>query len=191
MQEHQSREGLGSDVPPFGKEDVNFMPEPSTSSRAPRAGTSSGRGKKAMAKAATAQAKLGASRVDNTNLHSESESEDSLSSPHEEVPGLSASKALAASLSSRARVTGHPPGECTGSANASFRDGLLRVSGIDAAGGLDLQGLLLSSLRENFAQAQNQVPAAALGKAEEPTASASAASAASGAEPRRAPRKRR
>lgn len=162
-------------------------PQPSTSSRAPTSTASTaGRAKKATA----AQAKLGASRVDNTNLHSESESEDSLSSPHEELPGLSASKALAASLSSRARVT--PPGECTGgSANASFRDGLLRVSGIDAGGGLDLQGLLLSSLRENFAQAQNQV-AATLGKEpSQPPAAASHASPSASAEPRRAPRKRR
>eukprot|EP00434_Breviolum_minutum_P022054 symbB.v1.2.019469.t1/scaffold1593.1/size164412/11 len=123
-------------------------PQPSSSSRSARFPTAKGK------KSTKGASKLGASR--DTNVQSDSESEESLSSPHDEEPGLSASKALAASLSSRRPQSS---GECAGAANASFRDGLLRVSGIDAAGGLDLQGLLLSSLRDGLAQ----VPAS-LGK---------------------------
>ncbi|CAJ1414279.1 unnamed protein product [Effrenium voratum] len=100
----------------------------------------------------------------------------------EEEP-TSASKALAASLSSRARQ-----GE--GAGNASFRDGLLRVSGIDAGGCLDLQGLL-SGLKEGLATQVRQVRQDGVIPPQEPPAAGASSSQASRAQKAPEPKARR
>ncbi|OLP84185.1 hypothetical protein AK812_SmicGene34966 [Symbiodinium microadriaticum] len=93
----------------------------------------------------------------------------------------SASKALAASLAA-------PKGSrsAEGMASASLRDGFLSVSGLDAGGSLDLQGLLLEGLRESLA---NLTPAQLMAAGAQASMEQATETAESSA-PRRVPRKR-
>ncbi|CAJ1339546.1 unnamed protein product, partial [Effrenium voratum] len=145
-------------------------PQPSSSSRVPRFKT----------EAEAAPRAAPAARLPEPRDGSGSETEDSGTALEEEP--TSASKALAASLSSRARQ-----GE--GAGNASFRDGLLRVSGIDAGGCLDLQGLL-SGLKEGLATQVRQVRQDGV-RAQEPPAAGASSSQASRAQKAPEPKARR
>ncbi|CAE7939315.1 unnamed protein product, partial [Symbiodinium necroappetens] len=93
----------------------------------------------------------------------------------------SASKALAASLAA-------PKGSrsAEGMASVSLRDGFLSVSGLDAGGSLDLQGLLLEGLRESLA---NLTPAQLMAAGAQASMEQATETAESSA-PRRVPRKR-